>query len=181
MKRESFQSRLGFLLVSAGCAIGIGNVWRFPYVAGQNGGGLFVLLYLHVPGDHGPARADHGAGRGPGQPEERRPGLQGPGKARQQVAYPRLVRHLRLLHADDVLHHRLRLDAGLLSTSSPPAPSPRHGGRRRRGRVLRPCWQIPVEMGIWMALTVVLGFLVCSQRPAKGSGADQQVHDEPPC
>ena len=46
MKRESFNSRLGFLLVSAGCAIGIGNVWRFPYVAGQNGGGVFVLLYL---------------------------------------------------------------------------------------------------------------------------------------
>ena len=46
MHRESFRSRLGFLLVSAGCAIGIGNVWRFPYVTGQNGGGLFVLLYL---------------------------------------------------------------------------------------------------------------------------------------
>ena len=46
MNRESFKSRLGFLLVSAGCAIGIGNVWRFPYVAGENGGGLFVLLYL---------------------------------------------------------------------------------------------------------------------------------------
>ena len=46
MKRESFQSRLGFILVSAGCAIGIGNVWKFPYVTGQNGGGLFVLFYL---------------------------------------------------------------------------------------------------------------------------------------
>lgn len=46
MKRESFGSRVGFLLVSAGCAIGIGNVWRFPYVAGQNGGGLFVVFYL---------------------------------------------------------------------------------------------------------------------------------------
>ena len=46
MQRESFRSRLGFLLVSAGCAIGIGNVWRFPYVTGQNGGGLFVLIYL---------------------------------------------------------------------------------------------------------------------------------------
>ena len=45
MKRESFKSRLGFILVSAGCAIGIGNVWRFPYVAGQNGGGIFVLFY----------------------------------------------------------------------------------------------------------------------------------------
>lgn len=46
MKRESFKSRLGFILVSAGCAIGIGNVWRFPYVVGENGGGLFVILYL---------------------------------------------------------------------------------------------------------------------------------------
>ena len=46
MERESFQSRLGFILVSAGCAIGIGNVWKFPYIAGQNGGGLFVLIYL---------------------------------------------------------------------------------------------------------------------------------------
>jgi len=46
MKRESFRSRLGFLLVSAGCAIGIGNVWRFPYVTGKNGGGYFVLFYI---------------------------------------------------------------------------------------------------------------------------------------
>ena len=46
MERENFGSRLGFILVSAGCAIGIGNVWRFPYVAGQNGGAVFVLFYL---------------------------------------------------------------------------------------------------------------------------------------
>ncbi len=44
--RESFKSSLGFILVSAGCAIGIGNVWKFPYVAGANGGGVFVLFYL---------------------------------------------------------------------------------------------------------------------------------------
>lgn len=46
MNREGFKSRLGFLLVSAGCAIGIGNVWKFPYVTGENGGGVFVLFYL---------------------------------------------------------------------------------------------------------------------------------------
>ena len=46
MQRESFKSRLGFILISAVCAIGIGNVWKFPYVAGQNGGGFFVLFYL---------------------------------------------------------------------------------------------------------------------------------------
>lgn len=46
MQREKFKSRLGFILISAGCAIGIGNVWRFPYIVGNNGGGIFVLFYL---------------------------------------------------------------------------------------------------------------------------------------
>ena len=46
MEREKLGSRLGFILLSAGCAIGIGNVWKFPYVTGENGGGIFVLIYL---------------------------------------------------------------------------------------------------------------------------------------
>ena len=46
MAREKLKSRLGFILLSAGCAIGIGNVWKFPYMAGQYGGGIFVILYL---------------------------------------------------------------------------------------------------------------------------------------
>ena len=46
MERESLKSRLGFILLSAGCAIGIGNVWRFPYIVGNYGGGIFVLFYL---------------------------------------------------------------------------------------------------------------------------------------
>ena len=46
MQRERLGSRLGFILLSAGCAIGIGNVWKFPYMVGQNGGGAFVLVYL---------------------------------------------------------------------------------------------------------------------------------------
>ncbi|HJA32484.1 MAG TPA: sodium-dependent transporter [Candidatus Eisenbergiella pullicola] len=45
-KRERFSSRLGFILISAGCAIGLGNVWRFPYITGQYGGAAFVLIYL---------------------------------------------------------------------------------------------------------------------------------------
>ena len=45
MERETLKSRLGFILLSAGCAIGIGNVWKFPYIAGQGGGGAFVLYY----------------------------------------------------------------------------------------------------------------------------------------
>lgn len=46
MQREKFSSRLGFILISAGCAIGLGNVWRFPYIVGQYGGAAFVLIYL---------------------------------------------------------------------------------------------------------------------------------------
>lgn len=46
MQREKLGSRLGFILISAGCAIGVGNVWKFPYMVGQYGGGAFVLIYL---------------------------------------------------------------------------------------------------------------------------------------
>lgn len=46
MQREQLSSRLGFLMLSAGCAIGVGNVWKFPWLTGQNGGGIFVLVYL---------------------------------------------------------------------------------------------------------------------------------------
>ncbi|MCI2242588.1 sodium-dependent transporter [Adlercreutzia faecimuris] len=46
MQREQFGSRLGFILISAGCAIGLGNVWRFPYICGEYGGAAFVLMYL---------------------------------------------------------------------------------------------------------------------------------------
>ena len=45
-ERENFSSRLGFVLVSAGCAIGLGNVWKFPYICGKNGGAAFILIYL---------------------------------------------------------------------------------------------------------------------------------------
>ena len=46
MSRETIGSRLGFLMLAAGCAVGLGNVWRFPFVVGQNGGAAFVFVYL---------------------------------------------------------------------------------------------------------------------------------------
>lgn len=46
MNRARFGSRLGFILVSAGCAVGLGNVWKFPYMCGQYGGAIFILVYL---------------------------------------------------------------------------------------------------------------------------------------
>ena len=45
MQREHLKTRLGFILLSAGCAIGVGNVWKFPWMVGQYGGGAFVLVY----------------------------------------------------------------------------------------------------------------------------------------
>ncbi|MBQ9628142.1 MAG: sodium-dependent transporter, partial [Synergistaceae bacterium] len=45
-KRETLGSRLGFIFLSAGCAIGLGNVWRFPFITGQYGGAAFVLIYI---------------------------------------------------------------------------------------------------------------------------------------
>lgn len=47
-KRSSFATRLGFILVTAGCAVGLGNVWRFPFITGQSGGAVFVILYLVI-------------------------------------------------------------------------------------------------------------------------------------
>lgn len=46
VKREQLGSRLGFIMLSAGCAIGCGNVWKFPWMCGQNGGGSFMLVYI---------------------------------------------------------------------------------------------------------------------------------------
>ena len=45
-EREKFGTRLGFILVSAGCAVGLGNVWKFPYICGENGGAAFTIIYL---------------------------------------------------------------------------------------------------------------------------------------
>lgn len=113
MSRENFRSRLGFILVSAGCAIGIGNVWKFPYVTGVNGGGVFVLFYIislvimGVP----ILTMELAVGRA-----SRKSAVLG-----YKALEPKGSRwHIhgwlcnRVLPADDVLHHGLRLDAGLL-------------------------------------------------------------------
>ena len=119
MQRESFKSRLGFLLVSAGCAIGIGNVWRFPYVAGENGGGLFVLFYLIFLVIMGlpVLTMEFAVGRASRKSAvlgyKALEGLSRAGKEGREVASARLSVPAGLLHADDVLHNRIRLDAFL--------------------------------------------------------------------
>ena len=113
MEREKLKSRLGFILLSAGCAIGIGNVWKFPYIAGQGGGGAFVLFYLIFLIILGlPIMTMEFA---VGRASRKKPGagLSGTGKAGPEVAHPRLPHPHWLLSAHDVLHHRGRLDAAL--------------------------------------------------------------------
>ena len=76
-ERESFGSRLGFILVSAGCAIGLGNVWKFPYICGQYGGAAFILIYLAFLLDPGLSifisnlRSGRGSGVGMGKAFEK--------------------------------------------------------------------------------------------------------------
>ena len=110
MKRESFKSRLGFILVSAGCAIGIGNVWRFPYVVGENGGGLFVILYLVFLIAMGlpVLTMELAVGRA-----SRKSAVLGYKALEKQVASSRLGSDIRLLYADDVLHDSFRVDGNL--------------------------------------------------------------------
>lgn len=70
-ERDGFKSRMGFLLVSAGCAIGIGNVWKFPYIAGQYGGRCFCAVLPGIFSAYGDSRHDDGAGGRTRQPPKR--------------------------------------------------------------------------------------------------------------
>ena len=113
MERETLKSRLGFILLSAGCAIGIGNVWKFPYIAGQGGGGAFVLFYLIFLVILGlPIMTmEFAVGRASRKsPVRAYQALEKPGQ--KWHIHGHLTLH-RLLPADDVLHHRGRLDAAL--------------------------------------------------------------------
>ena len=105
-QREHLASRLGFLLLSAGCAIGLGNVWRFPYITGKYG-------VSAVPAFYGTANPHHGIFRGPCVPPQYVQGFFRTGTCGDQVALVRLVQPCRQLHPHDVLHHGFGLDASI--------------------------------------------------------------------
>ena len=136
-ERETFASRLGFVLISAGCAIGLGNVWRFPYIVGQYGGAAFVLIYLLFLVIMGlPIMAmEFSVGRA--SRKSILASFQVLEPKGEQVALVRLVRHGGQLPADDVLHHHRRLAAALLLQGGcRRIPGP---GCRRCGKRFRPC------------------------------------------
>ncbi len=166
MSRESFQSRLGFLLVSAGCAIGIGNVWRFPYVTGAYGGGVFVLFYflfliiMGVP----VLTMELAVGRAsrksavPGYKALEKPGS----KWHIHGWFCVLGCYLLMMYYTTVsgwmLSYFFKFAAGTFSDIETAAVDGVFGGLLAN----------PLEMGVWMVITVLAGFLVCSLGLQKG-------------
>lgn len=167
MERESFKSRLGFLLVSAGCAIGIGNVWRFPYVVGQNGGGIFVLFYLIMLVIMGlPVLSmELAVGRA-----SRKSAV----LAYKALEKPKSKWHIHgwfaiigclilMMYYTTVsgwmLNYFFKFLGGTFTGSM---------SAEQTGAVFNNMLANPGEMGFWMAVTVVAGILVCSIGVQKG-------------
>ena len=166
MKRENFQSRLGFLLVSAGCAIGIGNVWKFPYVTGENGGGVFVLFYLLFLILMGAPvlTMELAVGRASGKSAVlgykalERPGS----KWHIHGWFCLLVCYLLMMYYTTVsgwmLGYFFKFASGTFSGMASEAVDGVFGAMLAS----------PGEMTLWMAATVLAGFLVCSFGLQKG-------------
>jgi len=167
MKREGFKSRLGFLLVSAGCAIGIGNVWRFPYVAGQNGGGFFVLFYLiflllmGVP----VLTMELAVGRASrksavlGYKELEKPGS----KWHIHGWFCIIGCYMLMMYYTTVSGWMLSYFFKFLSGTFTKGMD-----TQAVSTVFSDLLSSPTEMGIWMVVTVVLGFIACSFGLQKG-------------
>ena len=167
MKRESFGSRLGFLLVSAGCAIGIGNVWRFPYITGQNGGGIFVafyLLFLIIMGVP-VLTMELAVGRA--------------SRKSAVLAYKALEKPKSKWHIHGyvaifgclmLMMYYTTVSGWMLSYFFKFLTGTFTKGMDTEavGSVFSSLLADPVEMGIWMVITVVLGFIVCSIGLEKG-------------
>ncbi len=167
MKRENFQSRIGFILVSAGCAIGIGNVWRFPYVAGENGGGVFVLLYLlfllimGVP----VLTMELAVGRASRKSVyQAYKALEKPGQKWHIHGWFCMIGcYLLMMYYTTVSGWMVSYFAKFLTGTFP------SGMQTAEVKGVFSAMQAnPVEMTIWMVITVVAGFIVCSFGLQKG-------------
>ncbi len=167
MERETFGSRLGFVLISAGCAIGIGNVWRFPYVAGNSGGSFFVLIYLFFLVVLGLPilTMEFSVGRA-----SRRSAV----KACQQLEKPGQKWHLHgviavagnyllmmfyTVVAGWMLHYFYLMAMGRFENTAT---------TEAVGEVFSEMLASPGVMTFWMILVVVLGFFICSLGLNKG-------------
>ena len=166
MKKESFKSRLGFLLIAAGCAIGIGNVWRFPYIAGNYGGGVFVLFYLiflvilAVPvltmelaigrASRKSTVSAYNELEKPGQKWHIHGGFALAGNYLLMMFYTTVAGWMLSYMVKFIKNDFAGLDtAGV-------------------GQVFNDLLANPVEMGAWALFTVIFGFFICSRGLQKG-------------
>ena len=162
MKRESFKSRLGFLLVSAGCAIGIGNVWRFPYVVGENGGGIFVLFYLLFLVAMGlpVLTMELAVGRG-----SRKSAV----LAYKELEKPKSKWHIHgwfaILGCYVLMMYYTTVSGWMVSYFYKFVTGEFQAGMDAdaTGSVFSDLLADPKQMGFWMILTVSVGFIVCSR------------------
>ena len=162
MKRESFKSRLGFLLVSAGCAIGIGNVWRFPYVVGENGGGIFVLFYLLFLVAMGlpVLTMELAVGRG-----SRKSAV----LAYKELEKPKSKWHIHgwfaILGCYVLMMYYTTVSCWMVSYFYKFVTGEFKAGMDvdATGSVFSDLLADPKQMGFWMILTVIVGFIVCSR------------------
>ncbi len=159
-------SRLGFILLSAGCAIGIGNVWRFPYMVGQNGGGFFVLIYIFFLAVLGipVLTMEFSVGRG---------GQKSPAKAYQQLEPKGSKWHLHgyvSMIGNYILMMFYTTVAGWMMRYFVKMASGDFLGADVEGvgQIFSQMLASPGEMIIYMGIAVVLGFLVCSMGVQKG-------------
>ena len=167
MEREKFGSRLGFILISAGCAIGIGNVWRFPYVAGENGGGLFVLLYLVFLALMGipVLTMELAVGRA-----SRKSAVLGYKKLEKPKSKWHIHGWFCMLGCYLLMMYYTTVSGWMTSYFYKFATGTFESGMTSEqvSGVFSQLQSNPIEMVIWMAIITILGFLVCSRGIQKG-------------
>ena len=165
-ERESFSSRLGFILISAGCAIGLGNVWRFPYITGQYGGAAFVLVYLLFLVILGlPIMAmEFSVGRASRKSAARSFHELEPKGTKWHIYsyFAMLGNYLLMMFYTTVcgwmIAYFVKMAQGQFVGATP----------EQIGNIFGTFVSNPVELIIWMAVSVVLGFGVCALGLQKG-------------
>ena len=161
-QREKLGSRLGFILLSAGCAIGIGNVWKFPYVVGQNGGGWFVLLYLLFLVIMGlpVLTMELAVGRG-----SRKSAVQGYKALEKPGSRWHIHGWFAIAGCYLLMMYYTTVSGWMVSYFYKFATGQFAAGMdtEQCGAVFGRMLGDPMEMGFWMVLTVLAGFLICSR------------------
>ncbi len=171
MQRETLGSRLGFILLSAGCAIGMGNVWKFPYMAGSNGGGVFVLFYLiflvimGIPVMTMEFSMGRASQKSPVKmydtlaPEKK--GWRFHGKLSMIGNYILMMFYTNV--AGWMIQYFVKMLTGVTDTIKA-APVPTEAAEASFGGMVGD----PVMQTVYMAIVVIVGFLVCSFSLQKG-------------